>query len=110
MYYREVQEEHVLTVKVQDRITPIKCNYARVVIKVQDYNDHTPMFLASTYNGTVLETAHIGTSITQVMAIDPDKESNGHVTYSVISGLFQLLFFNSYKNGYKVQSKFKIFL
>ncbi|XP_063848744.1 fat-like cadherin-related tumor suppressor homolog isoform X3 [Scylla paramamosain] len=83
---REVQEQHTLTVGVKDRITPTKSVYARVIITVRDYNDHAPQFLASLYNGTVTETAAIGTSVVEVVAVDRDKGANGHIMYSIISG------------------------
>lgn len=84
--HREVQEEHILTVGVKDRITPTKSAYARVIIKVRDYNDHAPQFLASIYNGTVTETASIGTTVVEVVAVDRDKGANGHIMYSIVSG------------------------
>ena len=83
---REVQEQHTLTVGVKDRITPTKSVYARVIINVRDYNDHAPQFLAGLYNGTVTETAAIGTSVVEVVAVDRDKGANGHIMYSIISG------------------------
>nr|XP_053631087.1 fat-like cadherin-related tumor suppressor homolog isoform X2 [Cherax quadricarinatus] len=83
---REVQEEHILTVGVKDGIPPTKSNYARVNIKVRDYNDHSPQFLATLYNGTVTETATIGTTVAEVIAIDRDKGANGHIMYSIVSG------------------------
>ncbi|XP_037803520.1 fat-like cadherin-related tumor suppressor homolog [Penaeus monodon] len=83
---REVQEVHILTVCVKDRIIPIKSDYARVIIRVRDYNDHAPQFLATLYNGTVTETAAVGTAVTEVVAIDRDKGVNGDITYSIISG------------------------
>ena len=83
---REVQDEHTLTVRVKDRLTPVKGDYARLKIKVRDYNDHKPRFLATLYNGTVDETADVGTSVVQVMAVDHDRGANGHITYSIVSG------------------------
>lgn len=81
-----MQEEHILTVCVKDRITPTKSDYARVIINVRDYNDHAPQFLANLYNGTVTETATIGTTVAEVFAVDRDKGANGHIMYSIISG------------------------
>lgn len=83
---REVQEEHILTVGVKDRITPTKSDYARVIINVRDYNDHAPQFLATQYNGTITETATIGTTVAEVIAVDRDKGANGHIMYSIVSG------------------------
>ena len=79
-------EEHVLTVHVKDRMTPVKSDFARLKIKVRDYNDHRPTFLSTLYNGTVDETAGVGTSVVHVVAVDHDKGSNGHITYSIVSG------------------------
>ncbi|KAK3894920.1 hypothetical protein Pcinc_001368 [Petrolisthes cinctipes] len=59
---------------------------ACAIIKVQDYNDHDPQFLANLYNDTVTETASIGTTVTEVFAVDRDKGANGHIMYSIISG------------------------
>ncbi|CAL4101624.1 unnamed protein product, partial [Meganyctiphanes norvegica] len=89
---REVQETHILTACVQDRISPIKKNFARVIIKVLDHNDYTPKFLSAQYDGTVSETAAMGTSITQVFALDKDRGTNGHVSYTIISGNFGAVF------------------
>ncbi|CAL4131790.1 unnamed protein product, partial [Meganyctiphanes norvegica] len=83
---REVGGEHTLTVMVKDRITPIKKDYARVIISVLDYNDHAPEFLVEQYKGTVMETAVSGTRVMQVLAVDHDKGANGHITYSIVSG------------------------
>ncbi|CAL4064237.1 unnamed protein product, partial [Meganyctiphanes norvegica] len=83
---REVQDRHILTVCVQDRITPIKKDYARVIINIRDYNDHAPKFLVSQYNGTVMESALIGSWVTEIQAVDHDKEANGHITYNFVSG------------------------
>lgn len=71
---------------VKDRITPTKSAYARVIVRVRDYNDHAPKFLASLYNGTVAETAAIGTTVVEVVAVDRDKGANGQIMYSIISG------------------------
>ncbi|KAK3874240.1 hypothetical protein Pcinc_020813 [Petrolisthes cinctipes] len=74
------------SVCVKDLITPTKSDYACAIIKVQDYNDHDPQFLANLYNDTVTETASIGTTVTEVFAVDRDKGANGHIMYSIISG------------------------
>ena len=53
--------------------TPSKRNFVRVVINVQDHNDHKPVFLSDIFEGKVLETAAIGTNVVQVIATDKDK-------------------------------------
>ncbi|KAK3876342.1 hypothetical protein Pcinc_018854 [Petrolisthes cinctipes] len=69
------------SVCVKDLITPTKSDYACAIIKVQDYNDRDPQFLANLYNDTVTETASIGTTVTEVFAVDRDKGANGHIMF-----------------------------
>ena len=83
---REVQHEHILTVSVKDSIEPTKSNYARVTIKVRDYNDHLPQFVDVNYVGVVTETTQVDSTILQVAATDKAHGPNGHVTYSIVSG------------------------
>ncbi|XP_046394541.1 fat-like cadherin-related tumor suppressor homolog isoform X2 [Ischnura elegans] len=83
---RENIEEHVLTVMVRDQGTPSKRNYARVIITVHDYNDHSPEFTSEIVQGKVYETASVGTAVAQIFAIDRDRGDNAKITYSIISG------------------------
>uniref|UniRef100_T1J1P1 Uncharacterized protein n=1 Tax=Strigamia maritima TaxID=126957 RepID=T1J1P1_STRMM len=84
---REACHQHVLTVTVKDDGIPTKrSNFARVVINVQDHNDHAPRFLADNFLGHVYETAAQGSSVVQVMAVDADKGKNAEITYAIISG------------------------
>ncbi|KAK3880874.1 hypothetical protein Pcinc_014672 [Petrolisthes cinctipes] len=71
----------LVIVCVKDLITPTKSDYACAIIKVQDYNDRDPQFLANLYNDTVTETASIGTTVTEVFAVDRDKGANGHIMF-----------------------------
>ncbi|KAF2364658.1 EGF-like calcium-binding domain [Trinorchestia longiramus] len=83
---REVLHEHTLTVQVKDRMTPVKSDFARVILSVRDYNDHKPVFLENMYNATVDEEAPVGSIVLKVTAIDRDHGLNGAVTYSIVSG------------------------
>ncbi|XP_077983801.1 protocadherin Fat 1-like isoform X2 [Glandiceps talaboti] len=82
----ETTRKHVLTVQAKDRGIPSYRAYVRVIINVRDSNDHTPVFSSDNYIGRVYETAAIGTSIVQVVAMDRDRGENAELTYSIQSG------------------------
>jgi len=79
-------DQHWLTVMVKDQGTPSKRNYARVHIRVHDFNDHAPEFSSTHIQGRVFETVSIGSAVLQVMATDNDFGDNAKITYSIISG------------------------
>ncbi|XP_076446580.1 protocadherin Fat 1-like isoform X2 [Babylonia areolata] len=83
---REEMHRHLLTVMVRDQGVPSKKSFARVEIDVEDDNDHAPMFLSDSFEGSVFETASIGSSVVQVVATDQDKGSNSELAYSILSG------------------------
>ena len=83
---REEMSRHLLTVMVRDQGVPSKKSFARVVIDIDDDNDHAPVFLSNKFEGRVFETAAVGSSVVQVMAMDQDKGSNSELMYSILSG------------------------
>lgn len=83
---REEMSRHLLTVMVRDQGVPSKKSFARVEIEVLDDNDHVPRFLSEKFEGRMFETAAVGTSVLQVVAVDQDKGSNSELTYSILSG------------------------
>lgn len=83
---REALSHHTLTIMVGDEGTPSKKSFARVNIAVLDHNDHAPQFLSKSFDGRVFETAAIGTSVLQVIAVDNDKGENAEICFSIISG------------------------
>lgn len=89
---REVATQHNLTVMVSDQGMTANLNFTRVTIDVLDHNDHSPVFLTEEFQGRVFETAAIGTSVIQVLAMDQDKGHNAELTYSILSGNFTYLF------------------
>ncbi|XP_054721928.1 LOW QUALITY PROTEIN: fat-like cadherin-related tumor suppressor homolog [Uloborus diversus] len=82
----ETAQRHILTVAVMDSGTPSKKCFTRLEVNVHDHNDHAPQFLTSMFEGQIFETAAIGTSVLQVIAIDRDKGKNAQLTYSIVSG------------------------
>lgn len=83
---REEMSRHLLIIMVRDQGVPSKKSFARVEVDIEDDNDHAPKFLSKTFEGRVFETAAVGTSVVQVLAMDQDKGSNSELTYSILSG------------------------
>lgn len=83
---RELIVEHLLVVSVKDQGTPAKKNFAKVLIKVHDHNNHIPEFTSKLIQGKVYETAVEGTTVVQVFAIDRDSGENAKIIYSIVSG------------------------
>lgn len=79
-------KEHLLTVMVKDQGTPSKRNYARVIVRVHDHNDHAPEFVSPIIQGKVFETSDVGTTVAKIVAIDRDRNENARIVYSITSG------------------------
>lgn len=86
----EVAMQHNLTVMVSDQGMSPNRNFTRVLINILDHNDHQPVFLSDVFRGRVFETAAVGTSVVQVMAVDQDKGHNAELTYSILSGIIHI--------------------
>ncbi|KAM8768033.1 protocadherin Fat 3a isoform 4-T4 [Acanthopagrus schlegelii] len=82
----EACAQHILTVIVKDQEFPYRKNLARVLIEVEDINDHVPIFTSSLYEGFVYESAAIGSAVVQVTALDKDKGENAEIHYSIEAG------------------------
>ncbi len=65
---------------------PNKKNFAKVVVHVEDCNDHNPSFLSTHYEGTISNLALTGTEVLRVKALDKDTGSNAEIVYSFHSG------------------------
>ncbi|ELU08218.1 hypothetical protein CAPTEDRAFT_222745 [Capitella teleta] len=83
---REAASHHQLVVMVRDQGTPSKRSLARVVIVVNDHNDHHPEFVTSEVEGRVYGSAEIGTQVLTVLAVDRDHGHNAQLKYSIVSG------------------------
>lgn len=81
-----VQKGYVMSVVVTDNGSPRRSSRAKVMIKVNDINNHKPRFRQNIYYVDVREDVDIGDIIYQLQADDPDLDSNGKVTYSIESG------------------------
>ncbi|XP_076590810.1 protocadherin Fat 3-like isoform X8 [Chaetodon auriga] len=82
----EACAQHILTVIVKDQEFPYRKNLARVLIEVEDTNDHAPIFTSALYEGSVYESAAVGSAVVQVTALDKDKGENAELYYSIEAG------------------------
>ncbi|XP_059608235.1 fat-like cadherin-related tumor suppressor homolog, partial [Phlebotomus argentipes] len=83
---RENQSEHILEIMVQDNGSPELSSTTRVVITVDDINDHSPEFDQKFYKVQIPATAKVEQKLFQVLAIDRDTGDNGRVSYAIKSG------------------------
>ncbi|XP_063060813.1 protocadherin Fat 3-like [Engraulis encrasicolus] len=82
----ESNTQHVLTVMVKESVFPFRKSLCRVLIGVEDVNDHAPLFTMATYEGRVFESAAVGSAFLTVTATDKDRGLNAHTLYSIESG------------------------
>ncbi|XP_069022576.1 protocadherin Fat 3a isoform X10 [Embiotoca jacksoni] len=82
----EACTQHILTIIVKDQDFPYRKNLARVLIEVEDINDHVPIFTSALYEGSVYESAAVGSAVVQVTALDKDKGNNAELHYSIEAG------------------------
>jgi len=76
----------LLIVVAKDEGTPVKTNYAKLIITIADQNDHQPIFTSKLVQTKLHETADVGTNVLEMMAVDGDYGENGRITYSITSG------------------------
>lgn len=75
-----------MSLQVKDQEFPYRKNLARVLIEVEDTNDHAPFFTSALYEGLVYESAAVGSAVVQVTALDKDKGKNAELHYSIEAG------------------------
>ncbi|KAM7399908.1 hypothetical protein PAMP_019144 [Pampus punctatissimus] len=82
----EACPQHILTIMVKDQEFPYRKNLARVLVEVEDINDHVPIFTSALYEGLVYESAAVGSAVVQVTALDKDKGENAELRYFIEAG------------------------
>uniref|UniRef100_A0A8C5CQG2 FAT atypical cadherin 2 n=1 Tax=Gadus morhua TaxID=8049 RepID=A0A8C5CQG2_GADMO len=83
---------HTLVIMVRDQDIPVKRNFARVMVYVEDCNDHSPIFLSPRFEAILSNMAATGSQVIQVKALDKDTGSNADIAYSLHSGNIDHLF------------------
>ncbi|XP_008304405.1 protocadherin Fat 2 [Stegastes partitus] len=88
----EMISVHTLIVMVRDQEIPVKRNFAKVVVHVEDCNDHSPAFLSPRYEASISNLAPTGSEVIRVKALDKDMGSNADISYSLHSGNIDNIF------------------
>ncbi|XP_070605726.1 protocadherin Fat 3 isoform X2 [Erythrolamprus reginae] len=82
----EAQDKHILNIMVRDQEFPYRRNLARIIVNVEDSNDHSPYFTSPLYEASVFESAAVGSAVLQVTALDKDKGENAELMYTIEAG------------------------
>ncbi|XP_069073269.1 cadherin-5 [Pleurodeles waltl] len=87
---RETKSEYQLKAVLVDGRTNVTLEEpTSFVIKIIDANDNAPEFVQKVFNGSVPEMSAVGTSVTQVTAVDADDptiQGNAQIEYHIIKG------------------------
>nr|UAT11583.1 chromodomain helicase DNA binding protein 5 [Cynops orientalis] len=87
---RETKAEYELKAVLVDGDTNVTLEEpSSFVIKIIDANDNAPEFVQKVFNGSVPEMSAVGTSVTQVTAVDADDPTvrgNAQIEYHIIKG------------------------
>ena len=98
IYTRNVQIDRektpilCFTVVASDYGNPSFTAFANVVVRVQDINDHSPMWIfplsskSMVVRVNVSSHATVGMEIAHLKALDPDNGLNGDIEYSIMKG------------------------
>ncbi|XP_047661149.1 protocadherin gamma-C5-like [Tachysurus fulvidraco] len=79
---REKQSTHNLVLTAVDGGTPARSGTTAIIIRVQDYNDNSPVFEKTSYKVKLPENTAKGTVILTVKARDADEGVNSELIYS----------------------------
>lgn len=83
---RETKQDYTLKVTATDKGSPSLSADMKIVIIVDDINDHAPVFLSHASEFRVFENILPGTDIVKLSAVDEDYGTNAEVRYGIITG------------------------
>ncbi|CAJ1052987.1 LOW QUALITY PROTEIN: protocadherin-18a [Xyrichtys novacula] len=81
---REKRSEFSLTVVAEDKGTPSLSTVKHFTVHVTDENDNPPRFEKGRYEIFKSENNAPGAYLTSILATDPDLDTNGQVSYSIL--------------------------
>lgn len=76
--------------------TPSLNSTINAVVRVLDDNDNDPVFLRTSYAGSISEKVPIGTTVLSVQALDLDDDLNGNVSYSLSNDVLGMFYVDLY--------------
>ena len=82
---REKQAELQVRVRAQDASISSMFSETEIIVKVQDENDNSPIFIPNKLQASVLENSPENTFVIQVNATDPDEGDNAKLTYTLVN-------------------------
>lgn len=71
---------------MRDQEIPVKRNFVKVVVQVEDCNDHPPAFLSPRYEASISNRVPVGSEVVRVKALDKDTGSNADIRYALYTG------------------------
>ena len=84
---REIKENFLLKLTAEDRGVQPKTATATLSIQLLDVNDNAPKFQSQEYSINVSESQPIRKPFfSKALAVDPDKEENGTLSYHLAAG------------------------
>ncbi|KAK3596841.1 hypothetical protein CHS0354_039831 [Potamilus streckersoni] len=96
---REMNAQITFGVIAFDGGIPVLSGSAIVVVNITDVNDNAPKFTEPLYETTIEENVPLGTTLSRLIATDPDNGVNGTVVFSYVSPLSEDFPFVLYSNG-----------
>ncbi|XP_067663875.1 protocadherin gamma-A3-like [Haliotis asinina] len=99
---REVRDHYEFVVVATDLGQPPLSSTARVVVTLDDINDHTPVIIFPTQaNNTVTmpHTQRIESPVIEITAVDMDVERNAEISYFIEGGNGSAVFVIDHKTG-----------
>ena len=82
----ETQQRHDVIIRAHDLGTPSRSAQLSLTVRVQDVNDNSPHFSATSYRVSVQESVDVNTIFATVSAEDADAGQNARVVYSLVPG------------------------
>lgn len=83
---REAQSLYELKARASDQGSPRLFSFCRVTVSILDINDNPPVFEHREYTANLSEDVVVGTQVLRVQAVSRDADTNGEISYSIISG------------------------
>jgi len=102
---REAKANYELTVTARDRGEPPKSTSTKIVVKILDENDNSPVFDPKHYSASVAENASIGASVLQVSERKSREQLNVFVNVPFDILLTNLSFSLSHKQQTTLRSQ-----